>query len=98
MVNNDNMTKKDVAVLVARETGLKQKEVLAVVQKTFEVMARALKDGRTLECRRFGTFEMRNRAERVGRNPHDPASYIRIPAHRIVKFRPGRALKALLGS
>lgn len=97
MVNNDNMTKNDVAVLVARATGVKQRLVRAIIQKTFETMAVALKEGRTLEFRRFGTFEVRERAARVGRNPHLPGLDIRIPAHKIVKFRPGTALKALIG-
>lgn len=98
MVNNDNMTKQDVAALVARAMGVKQKLVRAIVQKAFETMAEALKEGRRLEFRGFGTFEVRERAARMGRNPSFPGANVRIPAHKVVKFRPGRPLKALIRS
>lgn len=96
-MNNNNLTKKDLALQVAQATGVAQNVALEVVQKTFEAIVKALRQGRTLEFRGFGTFEVRERAARVGRNPRAPEKDIAIPAHRVVKFRPGRALKELIG-
>lgn len=96
-MNNNNMTKKDLALQVAQSTGVAQNVTLEVVQKTFETMAQALRQGWTLEFRGFGTFEVRERAARVGRNPRAPGKDIVIPAHRTVKFRAGRVLKDLIG-
>lgn len=90
-----NLTKRNLAIKIAEETGLTQMQVLDVIQKTLDGIVDALRDGQSLEFRRFGVFDVKVRKARIGRNPHKPAQNITIPAHRIVRFRPGKEMKAI---
>lgn len=87
------MTKKDIVVRIAAETGLMQIRTQDVVQKFFDHMADALAGGEKLEFRGFGIFELRVAKSRKGRNPNKPADEVIIPEHVVVKFRAGRELK-----
>ena len=86
------MTKRDLVVRIADETGLVQQEVLTLIQKTLDHMAGALANGERVDLRNFGIFEVKVRKARVGRNPRKPAKDVPIPARAIVKFRAGREL------
>lgn len=90
-----NLTKRNLAVKIATETGLTQMQVLDVIQKTFDGIVEALREGQSLEFRRFGVFEVKVRKARIGRNPHQPDQDIMIPEHRVVRFRPGKEMKAI---
>ena len=50
-------------------------------------------DGRNVEFRNFGVFEVRSRKARKGYNPARPGNYIDIPARRVVKFKPGKRMR-----
>jgi nucleoid DNA-binding protein len=90
-----NLTKRNLAIQIANQTGLTQLQVLDVIQKTFDGIVEALREGQSLEFRRFGVFEVKVRRSRIGRNPHKPQQDITIPAHRVVRFRPGKEMKAI---
>lgn len=87
------MTKRELAVRIADETGLTQMETAAVVQKTLDYIIEALEEGQTVEFRNFGVFEVSQRKARVGRNPNQPGSRVQIPERRVVRFKPGRIMK-----
>ena len=87
------MTKRELVVRIADETGLVQQEVLALVQKTLDHIAAAIARGEKVELRNFGIFEVKVRKPRIGRNPRKPAKEVRIPARAIVKFRAGREMR-----
>ena len=87
------MTKRDLVVRIADETGLVQQEVLTLIQKTLDHMAGALANGERVDLRNFGIFEVKVRKARVGRNPRKPAKDVPIPAKAIVKFRAGREMR-----
>jgi DNA-binding protein HU-beta/integration host factor subunit alpha len=53
----------------------------------------ALEKNESVEFRNFGVFEVRERKERVGRNPNQPENDVMIPARRVVKFKPGKVMK-----
>ena len=72
-------------------------QVLDVIQKTFDGIVEALRNGQSLEFRRFGVFDVKVRKARIGRNPHKPEQDITIPEHRVVRFRPGKEMKAIFG-
>ena len=91
-----NRTKPQVAVQMADEPGLTQQEVLVVIQKTLDIITEALKDGRSVEFRKFGVFDVRERRPRVGRNPHKPDEVVVIPRRKSVRFRPGKTMKAMI--
>ena len=61
------MTKRDLVVKIARETGFIQNDVAEVVQKTLDYIAQDLIEGHTIELRNFGVFEIKVRKSRKGR-------------------------------
>jgi len=87
------MTKRDLVVRIASETGLIQADVAVIVQKTLDYIFDELAEGRTVELRNFGVFEVKERKGRTGRNPHKPEITVPIPDRMVVKFRAGKELK-----
>ncbi|HQU08791.1 MAG TPA: HU family DNA-binding protein, partial [Opitutales bacterium] len=74
-----NLTKRDIVLEIYEKTGFAQKEVRDTVQMTLDVIARALAEGRNVELRNFGVFEVQVRKARVGRNPNKPEKDVVIP-------------------
>lgn len=88
------MTKRDLVIQISNTTGMIQQDVLAVVQQTLDALATALAQGQTVELRNFGVFEVKLRKARIGRNPNAPERDVRIPPRAVVKFKPGKELRA----
>jgi nucleoid DNA-binding protein len=78
---------------IADETGLIQQDVYAVIQKSLDYIVEALDQGDTVEFRNFGVFEVRERKQRIGRNPNKPENVVTIPARKVVKFKPGKIMR-----
>lgn len=87
------MTKRDLVMRIADETGLIQQDVYAVIQKSLDYIVEALEQGDTVEFRNFGVFEVRERKQRIGRNPNKPENVVTIPARKVVKFKPGKIMR-----
>src|SRR5246127_540661 len=88
------MTKRDLVIRISNETGLVQQQVLDVVQKTLDYIAEAVAKGEKVELRNFGVFEVKVRKARIGRNPNAPATDVPIPERSVVKFKPGKEIRA----
>jgi len=88
------MTKRDIVIQISNDTGLIQQDVLAVVQRTLDILSEALAQGKTVELRNFGVFEVKLRRARIGRNPNAPEHDVRIPPRAVVKFKAGKQLRA----
>ena len=88
------MTKRDLVIRISTETGLVQQQVLDVVQKTLDYIAEAVSKGDKVELRNFGVFEVKVRKARIGRNPNAPATDVPIPQRAVVKFKPGKEMRA----
>jgi Bacterial nucleoid DNA-binding protein len=88
-----NLTKRDLVVRISNETGLVQQSVFDVIQKTLDYITDALADGRNVELRNFGVFEVRLTKSRVGRNPNKPETDVVIPARATVKFKAGKVMR-----
>lgn len=88
------LTKRDLVLRISSETGMVQQHVLDVVQKTLDHIAETLANGDKVELRNFGVFEVKTRKARVGRNPNAPAADVPIPARSVVKFKPGKEMRA----
>lgn len=86
------MTKKDIVVWIADETGVKQMDVKKVVQKYLDSVINSLAKGETVELRNFGVFKVKTRKGRTGRNPRTGES-VPIPEKKVVIFRPGLVMK-----
>ena len=76
------MTKRDMAVQIANETGLTQIAVKEVIQKFLDHIIDDLAEGKNVEFRNFGVFQCVYRKARIGRNP-------RKPEEPVGKYRPG---------
>ena len=87
------VTKKDMVMKIAEETGIKQIHVKKVVQKTFDHIIDILNQGETIELRNFGVFKVRVRKGRMGRNPRT-GEQVPIPDKKVVSFKPGLIMKA----
>lgn len=90
------MTKRDLVVRISKETGIIQEDVFTVLQKTLDYVTDALVKGEHIEFRDFGVFEVTTRKPRIGRNPNKPEDTVTIPARKVVKFKPGKKMKALI--
>lgn len=89
------VTKTDLIDKVAAETGLTKKDSAKAVDAVFNSIAEALKDGDKVQIIGFGTFEVRERAARMGRNPQTGAE-LEIPARKVPAFKPGKGLKDMV--
>src|SRR5438034_5264799 len=87
------MTKRDLVIRISEETGLVLQSVLEVVQKTLDYIAEAVAQGKKVELRNFGVFEVKVRKARIGRNPNAPENDVRIPPRAVVKFKPGKEMR-----
>ena len=88
------LTKRDLVTRISNESGLLQQQVLDVVQKTLDYIAKALTKGDKVELRNFGVFEVKVRKARIGRNPNAPETDVPIPERSVVKFKPGKEMRA----
>lgn len=90
------MTKADLAVLVA-EKGLTKKQAMEAVEATFEALKDAMSKGDKIQLVGFGSFQVRAKRARKGRNPQT-GSEITIAARKVLKFKPGKALHQAVNS
>ncbi len=88
------LTKRDLVTRISEETGLVQQNVMDIVQKTLDHIAEALAKGEKVELRNFGVFEVKVRKARIGRNPNAPEKDVPIPQRSVVKFKPGKEMRA----
>ena len=82
---------------VAAKTKLTKKDVSEAVDAVFEAIQEDLAKGEKVQLIGFGTFEVRDRAARKGRNPQTGAE-IEIPASKVPAFKPGKALKDVVNN
>ena len=86
------LTKKDLVLEVAKDTGITQVDVKRVIQRTLDRLVDSLKEGKTIELRNFGVFKVRQRAPRRGRNPKT-GEEVPVPPKRVVVFKPGLLMR-----
>jgi integration host factor subunit beta len=89
------MTKADLVEEVSKVTELTRKDSEVIVDTLFESVIKALKEGDKLEVRGFGSFRVRQRNARVGRNPKT-GEKVEVPAKRVPYFKPSKELKDLI--
>jgi len=87
------LTKADMAKSLFNEMGLNKREALELVDLFLQELEACLADGEQIRLSGFGSFDLRDKSERPGRNPKT-GEKVPIPARRVVTFRPGQKLKA----
>ena len=86
------MNKIELIIAVAEKTGLTKKDSVAAVSAVIDSITASLVEGEKVQLVGFGSFEVKNRAARVGRNPRTKEE-IEIPASKLPVFKAGKALK-----
>ena len=99
-INNNQeaiiMNKTELIAAAAEKAGVSKKEAEAVVTAALDAIAASLKDGEKVQLVGFGSFEVKTRAERIGRNPAT-GKEIKIAASKVPTFKAGKALKDIVG-
>lgn len=91
------MTKTEMASEVAGKIGITQKDSLQAVNVFLQCVKEGLKDGENVTLVGFGTFYLKERNARNGRNPRTGEA-VRIPAKRVVAFKPGKDFREAVKS
>ena len=86
------MNKMELVAEVAEKAELSKKDAEAAVSAAIDVITEALRKGDKVQLVGFGSFEVKSRAERMGRNPQTKEP-IPIPASKAPVFKAGKALK-----
>lgn len=86
------MNKTELIAAVAEKAELSKKDAEAAITATFDAITAALAQEEKVQLVGFGSFEVKTRAERVGRNPKTKET-IQIPASKAPVFKAGKALK-----
>ena len=86
------MTKVELIAAVAEKANLTKKDAEAAVNGALDVITESLKQGEKVQLVGFGTFEVRERGARTGRDPRTNQE-IQIPASKAPAFKAGKALK-----
>ncbi|MDR0530817.1 MAG: HU family DNA-binding protein [Oscillospiraceae bacterium] len=87
------MNKQEFIGKLAEQQGIAKKDAAANLDAVLKAIADALAAGEKIQFVGFGNFEVRDRAERVVRNPQKPDETVVSPATRVPAFKPGKALK-----
>ena len=88
-------TKKELIDAVANRAGVKKSSVELVLNTALREIERSLQDGKSVTLNSFGTFELKKREARTGRNPRT-GEPVEIAASTSVAFKPAKALKDAL--
>ena len=83
------MTKAELVAKISSNLGLEKNEVLATVENFMEEVKNSLNEGENVYLRGFGSFVVKKRAEKTGRNISKNVA-VKIPAHNIPAFKPAK--------
>jgi integration host factor subunit beta len=89
------MTKAELVDEVGRQTALTRKHSEVIVDAVFSSIVEALQQGDKIELRGFGSFRIRHRGSRAGRNPKTGQGVV-VPPKRVPYFKPGKELRELI--
>jgi len=89
---NNTITRSDLGKAVFRSVGLSQSESTQLVEQVLDVMSDSLVEGDVVKLSSFGTFALRQKSERIGRNPKT-GEEVPITPRTVITFRPSNVLK-----
>lgn len=91
------MTKADLVENIQQNTGFSKKESSDILETVFSIMKSTLESGEKLKISGFGNFEIKQKADRRGRNPQTGEA-ITITARRVLTFKPSMLLKQAINT
>ena len=92
-MNQKTITRADLAEAVYSSVGLSRTESAELVERILELLSDALVDGETVKLSSFGSFHVRSKNERVGRNPKTGEEVPILP-RKVLVFKPSNVLKS----
>ena len=90
------MNKTQLITIAAENSGLTRKDAERCINAALDAVTAAMANGDKVQLSGFGTFDVKDREKRIGRNPHTKES-IEIPATRVPVFKPSKALRDIIG-
>lgn len=90
------MNKAELVASIAEKSSLTKKDAEAALNAFMKTVEEALAGGEKVQLVGFGTFEVRERKAREGRNPRNPEEVINIPASKAPVFKAGKSLKEIV--
>ncbi len=96
-MGSKTLTRADLTEAVFNAVGLSRNDSAQMVEDILEQMCAALTRGETVKLSSFGTFQVRHKSERIGRNPKT-GEEVPIAPRRVLVFRPSHVLKAQINS
>jgi integration host factor subunit alpha len=91
------LTRADIAATLNRKVGLSRNESARLVEAILDHMSDALVDGSNVKISGFGTFVLRDKAQRIGRNPKTGVE-VPISPRRVLTFRASQTMRAAVAS
>jgi integration host factor subunit alpha len=91
-MSDKTLTRMDLSEAVFREVGLSRNESAQLVETVLQHMSDALVRGETVKISSFGTFSVRDKSSRMGRNPKT-GEEVPISPRRVLSFRPSHLMK-----
>ena len=91
-MTDKTLTRMDLSEAIFREVGLSRNDAAQLVESVLEHMSDALVNGEQVKISSFGTFSLRDKAARVGRNPKT-GEEVPINPRRVLTFRPSHLMK-----
>ncbi len=89
------ITRADVADTIYREVGLSRKDSEEILDTVIDSIVNAISAGNDVKLSSFGTFSLRSKKERIGRNPKTKEEAI-ISSRKVVTFKPSNTMKAII--
>lgn len=86
------MNKTELISITAQNAGIARKDAERIINAAIDAITAALANGDKVQLSGFGSFEVKDREARVGRNPHTKES-IEIPATKVPVFKASKALR-----
>jgi integration host factor subunit alpha len=88
----ETLTRAEIAELLNKHVGLSRAESAELVEQVLELVTEALENGENVKISGFGTFVLRDKNERIGRNPKTGIE-VPITPRRVLTFRPSQSLR-----
>ena len=91
-MGSDKLTKAEIVASIHTALGTSKRDIQNTIELFYEAVKEGLIDGRKVELRGFGTFEIKRRKGRTARNPKT-GKQVEVSTHGVAVFRPGSELK-----
>ena len=96
-MNTKNITRDDIAETIHFEFGLSKKDCLELVHDIVDIIIVGLKENEIVKIHNFGTFKLRKKKSRIGRNPKTKEE-VMIKERSVISFKPSKKVKSYINS